>query len=134
MKSTNKADNASGDSFSERGLKRYLDLKKLNQLAEKGSSFNEDVIEAFIIHTPALLSKLKLSLEDGNAMKTSKLIHELKSSAKLFCIDELFDKIFELETSSVQIDMPEYMVSVINLIPQIELLIQELKNLSQSAR
>jgi hypothetical protein len=106
---------------------KFFDQEKLDKCTGGFNNLGLELLEAFVDVTPSLLDEFRLSLQEGNARRTGKIIQKLKFSAGLFCSDLLFQEIVELETSTIQIATPEYSSRATRLMANIEWLMLEVK-------
>ena len=92
-------------------------LYSLNYIKELSSGNNEFVAEMigiFIAQTPEILSNLQKAYSDREYEKVKFFAHKLKSSASIFEIGSLQDKLVLTEKSAVDNPTPEKLEPLVN--------------------
>ncbi|HEY9045081.1 MAG TPA: hypothetical protein VIN08_04265 [Ohtaekwangia sp.] len=105
---------------------RLLDAAKFNRLTGGSDHIKAELLKAFVEFTPPLLGELQNVVAIHDAFRTERLLHKLKSSTSLLCVDSLYAEIVSLEdASATQINTTEFMDRIGMLIVSHETLMEE---------
>lgn len=76
----------------------------------------KDLVETFIESTPDIFLEMKSSVDSENWEQLSKDAHKLKSSVKLFELDEIVEEVIFVEKNAVQLNDKELLRNKYKLI------------------
>lgn len=102
-----------------------IDMRKFETNMPKSAEAQKIILKTFLEQTPILIADLRSTLNALEEKKTFKLVHKLKSSVSIFCSDEFFDAIREMELGTIRIQSPEFHCMGKRLIQRVEKLLQE---------
>ncbi len=83
------------------------DLGYLKSISNDDNSFIREMIETFLDATPGSLVKMQESLQSGDLNTVGMIAHKIKPSLTFMGIDELKDKVLEIETLGKESREPE---------------------------
>ncbi|HEY9004841.1 hypothetical protein [Ohtaekwangia sp.] len=112
-----------------------LDTVKFNRLTAGSDQIKIELLKAFVEFTPPLLEELRNVVMTHDAFRTERLLHKLKSSTSLLCVDTLYHEIVALEDkSAAHINTTDFTDGISILIASHETLMDEAKTMLSGIR
>jgi hypothetical protein len=108
-------------------VSHYFDLEKFAELTGDFAEIQKKTAKAYIEFTPPLLYDIHNAVLNLDVPRISKLLHKLKASTSLFCMESLFVEIETLEREASGVSTSGYLMRIEKLADTIYTLIEEIK-------
>lgn len=103
----------------------FFDFSKFNRFTGGYPEIKQEIAEAFIRQTPAILKELEVLARNENTKGLELLLHKLKSSAGVFCKDALYDEMADIEKELTSRPVSEARID--KVIKDVKVLLTEIK-------
>lgn len=103
----------------------FFDPVKFGEHTMDIREVKKETAEAFIAFTPHLLGGIKEAMECSDAQQVAQLIHKLKSSVSIFCVDTLSVEVASLEMEASQAGQTSYNGRILLMIENVTKLMEE---------
>jgi HPt (histidine-containing phosphotransfer) domain-containing protein len=110
---------------------RWMDIPKFNLLTGGFQVIMHETAAAFIEFMPGMLRDLRTAVDGQDIAATAKILHKLKSSLSLLCVDAMSAEVADLERNASNVANTDFIGRINRLIICIHHLVLEVTQFSR---
>jgi HPt (histidine-containing phosphotransfer) domain-containing protein len=111
---------------------RWMDVQKFTNLTGGFQEIMHETAAAFIEFMPGMLHDLRTAVDAQDIDATGKILHKLKSSVSLLCVDAMSEEVTDLERNASSVVTTDFTTRINRLVIWIHHLVLEVTQFSRS--